>query len=344
MKPDSEQKSGDHSFFATPASATSPIITVVEAWLGNRQLASINIERSYVGPGVQRRPIREYGLVGVLYEPTDSRAHPGVIVLGGSEGGFNESDAAMFASRGFIALSLAYFGVVGLPPTLEKIPVEYFGNAIEWVRRKGNVKDGFVCIYGASRGAEAALIAASTYSVRAVVARSPSNVRWEGVTAHHLPGGPAWTLNGSPLPFVSNYIPFDFAVTYLWDNATGRPVRQTPLFLADLAHAQDTANAEIPVERIAGPVLLLSGLDDQIWPSSMMAAQVIKRLRQRRHAYRDENITYDDAGHWIPFAYLPTAGSRQNMKLAIGGTAEGAAKAQADCWPRVLRFLAEVTR
>ena len=340
MKPDSEPKSGDRSFFSITDFA-APMITEMEAWLGKRKLASIRIERTCARRGIHRHPVAEHGIVGVLYEPGDGRGHPGLIVLGGSEGGFSESDAALFASRGFAALSLAYFGVGRLPPTLQRIPIEYFGTAIEWLRRRPEVNGGVVGIYGASRGAEAALITAATYRVGAVIARSPSHVRWEGVTAHHLPGGPAWTFNGKPLPYVPNYIPLDFAVSYLWNTVTGRPVRQTPLFLADLAHCRDTASAEIPVERIAGPVLLLSGRDDQIWPSSMMAERLIKRLRQAHRAYRDESVTYEGAGHWFPLAYVPTRGSRQNMSLEIGGTPEGAAKAQADTWPRILRFLAQ---
>jgi dienelactone hydrolase len=340
MQADAESKRGDHSFFST-ACCAAPIVTELEAWLGARKLASIQIERTYARPGVHRVPVAEHGLVGVLYDPGDGRPHPGLILLGGSEGGFNELEAAMFASRGFTALSLAYFGAGRLPLTLQRIPVEYFGRAIEWMRRRPEVNRGFVGICGVSRGAEAALITASTYPVDAVIARSPSHVRWEGVTAHHLPGGPAWTLGGKPLSYVPNYIPFDFAVSYLWNTVTGKPVRQTPLFLADLTHCRDTASAAIPVERIAGPVLLLSGQDDQIWPSSLMAARLMERRGQGRRAHRDENTTYDGAGHWLPMAYVPTRGSRQNMSLAIGGTPEGAARAQADAWPRILRFLAE---
>ena len=342
MQPDSEPKSGDHSFFATPG-GTAPVVTLLEAWSGDRKLASIRIDRNCARPGVHRLPIAEDGIIGVLYEPGDGRPHPGLIVLGGSEGGLSESDSAMFASRGFTALSLAYFGAGRMPPTLQNIPIEYFGRAIEWLRRRREVDGCFVGIYGASRGAEAALIAAATYTVEAVIARSPSHLRWEGVTAGHLPGGPAWTFGGRPLPYVSNYIPLTFAATYVWDTLTGTPVRQTPLFLADLAHSKDTASAEIPVERIAGPVLLLSGRDDQIWPSSLMAARLIKRLRQANRPYRDESMTYDGVGHWIPLAYVPIRGLRQNMKLAIGGTPEGIAKAQADSWPRILRFLADAS-
>jgi pimeloyl-ACP methyl ester carboxylesterase len=83
-----------------------------------------------------------------------------------------------------------------------------------------------------------------------------------------LPGRPAWTLHGEPLPDIPNTLYPDFVATYLWDRATRTPAPQTPLILEDSAHFGDTGKVEIPVERIHGPVMLLSGEDDQIWPSA----------------------------------------------------------------------------
>lgn len=177
----------------------------------------------------------------------------------------------------------------------------------------------------------------------AVVARSPSYVRWEGATAGQLPGGPAWTYQGTALTYVPIRIPLWFAAQYTWDFIVGDPVRQTPLFMHDLKVYGDTGSAEIQVENIHGPMLLLSGRDDQIWPSSLMATRLMERLRQHGHPYADQHLSYDRVGHWIPCEYLPTAGERQKMKLMIGGTPEGAAIAQADSWPKILRFLVEAS-
>jgi len=71
----------------------------------------------------------------------------------------------------------------------------------------------------------------------------------------------------------------------------------------------------------------------------MMATRIMERLRRNKHSYADEHLSYDDTGHSIPCEYLPTAGDRQKMKLMIGGTPQGAANAQADSWPKILRFL-----
>lgn len=340
MKPDVEPKSADHAFFAVMDWFT-PIVTEIDVEDPDRVLGSVTIERRFAKPGIHSTEIAGDGIAGVLYDPGDGQRHPGVIVLGGSEGGLGGRDVALLlADHGFTTISLAYFGMKGLPPTLQKIPIEYFGKVVQWMRARPEVDPNFFAVFGASRGAEAALLMAATFpDIKAVIARSPSHVCWEGVTAKHRPGGPAWTFDGKPLPYVPNQIPFGFVIQYVWSSLAGNPVRQTPLFLQDLAVFGSTASAEIPVERIQGPVLLLSGTDDQIWPSSLMATRIIERLQRNRHAYKDEHLSYDGAGHWIPSAYVPTRGSRKEMKLAIGGTPEATAVAQADSWPKILLFL-----
>jgi acetyl esterase/lipase len=341
MKPDADTRSGDHGFFAV-TDWFQPIVTEIEATDAGQALGSAAIERRFARPGMHCTAIAEDGIAGVLCDPGDGHRHPGVMVLGGSEGGLGLPDTSLLlTSHGFTTLSLAYFGANGLPATLQNIPMEYFGRALEWMRARPETDPGFVGVLGASRGAEAALQFAAAYpQVAAVVARSPSYVRWEGATANQLPGGPAWTWRAKPLAYVPIRIPVWFAAQYVWDSIVRDPIPFTPLFLRNLEIFGDTASAEIPVEDIHGPVLLLSGKDDLKWPSSLMATRLMERLRRRGHPYADQHLSYDGAGHWIPCEYLPTAGSRHGM---IGGTPEGTAWAQADSWPKILHFLIQAS-
>jgi dienelactone hydrolase len=114
--------------------------------------------------------------------------------------------------------------------------------------------------------------------------------------------------------------------------------------VADLRAFGDPSRAEIPVERIAGPILLLAGKDDQIWPSYPMAQRITARLKARGHPYADQLVAYDQVGHPIPYAYIPLAGDRQHARFDVGGTPAGAARAQADAWPKILAFLAAAAR
>ena len=72
-----------------------------------------------------------------------------------------------------------------------------------------------------------------------------------------------------------------------------------------------------------------------------MAEKLTARLKQHGHAYHDVHLSYDQVGHWIPYEYLPTAGDLSKLRLVVGGTADGVAKAQRDSWPRILAFLAQ---
>lgn len=171
------------------------------------------------------------------------------------------------------------------------------------------------------------------------VARSPSFVLWGGVSASHMPGDAAWTWRGKPLPYIANHITLGFGAGYLWDRLIGTPVRQSDLFLRNLADHGAADDVEIPVERIHGPVLLLAGKDDAIWPSQLMAQHVMTRLSRFHHPYPDALAVYDGVGHPIPYAYLPAGGERQGLPFAVGGTQAGTARAEADAWPGILAFL-----
>ena len=92
-------------------------------------------------PGATKQLVEDFGLYGVVYAPADSRNRPAVLVIGGSVGGVDGPayQAASLSSNGYVAFALAYFGVNGLPSTLEHIPLEYFDAAIEWLRQHPSV-------------------------------------------------------------------------------------------------------------------------------------------------------------------------------------------------------------
>jgi hypothetical protein len=104
--------------------------------------------------------------------------------------------------------------------------------------------------------------------------------------------------------------------------------------------------ATIPVEKINGPVLVVSAKDDQMWPSTLMAERVIERLDRHRHPFPFQHLAYDGAGHVLRPPYLPTTVTAarhpvRGVTFAFGGTPSATAFAQADSWPRIVRFLEE---
>jgi len=90
-------------------------------------------------------------------------------------------------------------------------------------------------------------------------------------------------------------------------------------------------------------VLLLSGADDQMWPSAKMGEMVMQRLDEHDFPFRHEYLIYEGAGHGVGFPYVPTTMGNAGTFLE-GGTPEGTAAANADSWPKVLDFLEEALR
>jgi hypothetical protein len=121
-----------------------------------QQVASAQMEQLGVAEGVQRIKV-EGQLHGVLFLPNTKERRPGVLVVGGSEGGLLPGKAAWLASRGYAALALAYFRYDDLPPLLEGIPLEYFGSALGWMMQRPEILADRIAVVGTSRGGELAL-------------------------------------------------------------------------------------------------------------------------------------------------------------------------------------------
>ncbi len=319
------------------AMASTPVIITAE--IAGNALVSETLERMFAGPDVIRIPVRREDLAGTFFRPRRPGRYPGIIVMGGSRGGLQEQRAALLASHRYATLALAYFNFEHLPPKLVDIPLEYFATAIRWMRSQDAVSDK-LGVMGASRGGELALLLGATFQqIKAVISYAPSSVVWPGLS----PDGSSrasWTYEGIPLPYMRNPTLEEAARV-----PNREPVSTTPLALITLADAEAVASAAIPVERINGPVLLISGNDDQLWPSSVMSEMVMKRLAERGHPFEDEHFDYKGTGHGIPVPNAPTTTVSQSFLpaakrvIAYGGNARQTALAASDSWSRVLAFL-----
>ncbi len=305
----------------------------------------------FLAPGVTHRPVREAGLSGTLYTPAGPGPHPAVLVLAGSGGGTHEQRAALYAAHGYAALALGYFKSPGRPDHIDDTPLEYFETALQWMRDRLAPRDGFVAVSGVSRGGELVLLLASHFPalVSAVVAYVPSAVVHGTLRAGH-PDKPrdatAWTWRGEALPNVWRDNPDADWHAFDHPPEPGQPVRQAPAFHTPLRNTQAVARARIPVERIRGPVLLISGTDDGFWPSTLYSDQVAETLRQRGDGAHVEHFRGEGAGHAIGLPQLPATQIAKphpvaGLLLDGGGTALANARASAASWTRVVDFLAD---
>lgn len=317
-------------------------------------VASTTIKRRFISTGVDEHPVDEDGLIGVIFEPPGSGPHPAVLALHGTEGQIPWLLGAMLASHGYATLALQYFDPTGkteLPTSLVEIPLEYFERAIDWLLDRPSVTGDQVGVVGPSIGGELTLLLGATLSrIGVVVGYVPSGLVWEG------PGGerPMWTYKGKDIPFVPIVVNNESVPSLIGAAATGirgKPIRVADLFRPsfDDIDAESTNAGIIPVEKIDGPVLLISGKDDGIWPSTALSEIAIQRLDSHDHPYPYEHLAYENAGHIISVPSQPTADwdtfkVTSGVTLKAGGTAPGNAHAAADSWPHVLEFLAEGLR
>ncbi len=283
-----------------------------------QQVAGAQMQQLAVADGLQRITI-DGQLHGVLLVPNSTGPHPGVLVVGGSEGGMPLRKAAWLASRGYAALALAYFRYDGLPPLLEGIPLEYFSSALAWMMQRPEISSDRLAVMGTSRGGELALQLGSLFpEIKAVVAYVPANVRYPaccGTT--RVPY--AWTWQGRPLSFVDR-----------------RSLRD---------HPDAVANAVIAVERTQGPILLIAGDDDGVWDSSGMTDAVMLRLKQAHFSFSYERLRYAHAGHRagrpeiVPTQHSSVRNPTSQREENLGGNTQGDADSSLDAIPKVLEFL-----
>jgi dienelactone hydrolase len=288
---------------------------------GSAQLASARLEQIPVADGVERVGLHDGELRGMLFLPPGKDRHPGVLVLGGSEGGMPSRRAAWLASHGFAALALAYFRYDDLPKELAGIPLEYFGHALNWMANRPEIAPGRIAVMGVSRGAELALqLGSMSPAIKAVVAYVPANVRYPACCGF-TPVPYAWTWEGRGLAF--------------------RPVR------GGVGQEAMAMQAAIKVELTGGPILLISGKQDRVWDSSSMADSIVSRLKQFRFAYNVEQLKYPHAGHAagrpeiVPAWQGPTRNPTSGRDVEMGGTPRGNAESSLDAIPKVIDFLRE---
>ena len=277
-----------------------------------RAAATVTVRR---GPGApvkaQYLNMRGAGFVGSFWRPAAGRGNrPAVLEIYGSVAGYNDY-GAWFASRAYPTLDIAYFGAPGLPEQLKDVPLEYFANALRWLARQPEVDPARMWVMGISYGSEAALLLGAHYPrlVHGVAAMVPNDL---ASCAAFVCNGPAWTFAGRPVPYA--------------------PV-------AGDSDPRDDPAAEIPVDRIRGPVLVDCGGDDMLWRSCPSAQTIMAELSAARRPYPRLILRYQQAGHGVgtPPPYVP--GVASTVTDTNGETLLSNPVALAAQWPKLLAFL-----
>ncbi|MFE6650376.1 alpha/beta fold hydrolase, partial [Nocardioides sp. NPDC057772] len=235
----------------------------------------------------------------------------------------------MLASHGVAAASIRYFGGPGQPGEARLMPLETFDDVL------GDLHARYerLVVLGTSWGAQAALLLGTLHpEIDAVVGISPTYVSWAGLSDER-PQRSSWTLRGEPVPFV----PFDDeAVEDAVKEADGELPSFCEAYLSALEkYADRVPAATIPVERIAGEVVLVAGGDDELWPSVLFAEAV--RRRRTAHDLETIVVTHPEAGHRVVLPGEPVL--PLSSRLAWGGSEDADRELGRLAWPEIAAIL-----
>jgi dienelactone hydrolase len=293
--------------------------------------------------GVKPRTINKNGFQANYFVKTDTKKKAAIVLIGGGQWG--DYWGQQFANRGFSGLSLPYTRREGLPKLPEEINLEYFEKALEWLERQPEVDPDKIIVMGASRNAELSLVIASILPklIDGVVAYAPSSVSWSNTVLPYNSDvlKPSWKYQGADIP----YVPMD----KILGNDLNK-IETLEYWKSGLAKTDYVAQATIKVEKINGPILLFSGKDDMVWPSSLMADMIEKRLSQHNFNHSFQSIKYDNAGHLISSNPEMNSGFRtgkmnvdgKEYEYKFGGTNEGDEKAKQDAKMKLFDFLENI--
>ncbi|MCV6629196.1 MAG: palmitoyl-CoA hydrolase [Flavobacteriaceae bacterium] len=293
--------------------------------------------------GLRPKQINQNGFQANYYVKNKVAHKPAVVLIGGGQWG--DYWAQEFANHGMVGLSLPYTGKEGLPQLPEEIDLAYFENAILWLSQQKEVNKNKIVIMGASRNAELALVIASTFPdiVSGLVAYAPSSVSWSNTVLPYNSDEikPSWTYNGIAIP----YVPME----KIAGNETDK-IDMLAYWKKGLSKKEFVAQATIKVEKIDGPILLFSGMDDKVWPSALMADMIEESLRKNNFKYAIQNIKYENAGHLISRKPEDRSNDRtaiirihgKDYEYKFGGTNEGDFKAKKDAKVKLMAFLENI--
>lgn len=241
-------------------------------------------------PGMENLP-ENHGHVDAQLFLGEGTSQPLVVGFGGSEGGNMFARKSLkpavdqYLAAGYAFLAVGYFGAPGTPKELDRISVDAVHDAIAAAARNQKVNGACIALVGGSKGAELALLLASHYpDIKAVAALAPGFAVFAGHTSTLTT--PSFSLHGEPLPFVpvpqsavKFLLPPDRNLRLAWDE-----------MIKDKAAVQKAA---IAVERINGPILLVSARRDEFWPSTPMSEQMVDRLEKSHFPFKFEHVAID---------------------------------------------------
>lgn len=249
---------------------------------------------TYVPPLSER-----YGMVETKLYIGASVNQPLLVAFGGGGGGndwardYMKGKRDSLIEKGYAVLAIAYFNSGGIPANLDRISLDAISDTILNIAKDSKIDASKIVLLGGSKGGELVLNLASRFDhFHAVIALSTSHVSYPALT---------WSANTSSWMYKNQEVPYVPALL-----ATIGPALQGDLYTAHSIMLEDNEavkKAEINVENINGPILIISGKNDNQWPATRMSNTIIERLKENDFKHYNKHITLE-GGHVAPLAHF----------------------------------------
>jgi dipeptidyl aminopeptidase/acylaminoacyl peptidase len=216
---------------------------------------------------------------------SDSINQPLIVGFGGASGGndwernYLKGKRDSILAQGFAVLAIGYYNTENSPGSLDRISLNAIADTILSIaRRTPQIDTSRIFLMGGSKGGELVLNLASRYSCfKGVIALSTPHVSFPALTISANTS--SWMYNNQEV----TYVPAPFKT--IW------PALKRDLFQAHsimLENTEAVALAEIEVEKINGPILIISADEDEIIPAAKMSEQLVERLKRKNfnHPYQ----------------------------------------------------------
>ena len=225
----------------------------------------------------------------------NSDNQPLIVAFGGGGGGndwtrnYMKGKRDSLIEKGYSVLAIGYFKSNGTPKNLDRISLDAISDTIMNIAQNDKIDATKIALIGGSKGGELILNLASRFNhFNAVIAMSTSNVSFSAIT---------WSANTSSWTYKNKevaYVPAPLK--------TISPALKGDLYTAHsmmLENEQAVKRAEIAVENINCPILIMSGKDDDQWPATEMSDRIMERLKNNNFKYYKEHAILD-GGHIEP--------------------------------------------
>ncbi|MEP2936452.1 MAG: acyl-CoA thioester hydrolase/BAAT C-terminal domain-containing protein [Gilvibacter sp.] len=237
----------------------------------------------------------KHGIVEAKLYLGTGENQPLVVAFGGGGGGndwtrhYLKQKRDSLLNKGYSVLAIGYFKSKGTQNNLDRISLNAIADTILNRAKHPKIDASKIALMGGSKGGELVLNLASRYpQFKAVIAMSTSHVSFPALTIYANTS--SWMYNNQEV----NYTPAPLK--------TLGPALKGDLYTAHVMMLEDKAaakDAQIPVEKINGAILILSGKNDDQWPATTMSNELVSRLENNGFAHPYEHIVLN-GGHIAP--------------------------------------------